>query len=190
MTHNAADSAKHVANQSQPQFRAKIDTIRGYNAFRQLGQGNLAREVLSVAADPFNLRRFVAAQEPVYDQVLAEIRSRRKRTHWMWFVFPQLDGLGSSSTAKFYAIKNVEEAQAYLNHAVLGPRLRECIHALLATDGRSASEIFGYPDDLKLHSCATLFAALPNTDPIFDRLLIKYFHGARDQRTLDLLSNS
>ena len=137
--------------------------------------------------DPFNLRRFIAAQEPVYDEALAEIRSGRKRTHWMWYVFPQLDGLGSSSTAKFYAIKSIEEAQAYLSHPVLGERLRECVNALLAIDGRSASAIFGYPDDLKLRSCATLFAALPNAESIFTELLTKYFDGAPDQRTLDLL---
>ena len=105
----------------------------------------------------------------------------------MWFIFPQLDGLGSSSTAKFYAIKSIEEAQAYLSHPVLGERLRECVNALLAIDGRSASEIFGSPDDLKLRSCATLFAALPNAESIFTELLTKYFDGAPDQRTLDLL---
>jgi uncharacterized protein (DUF1810 family) len=150
----------------------------------------MARTVDELRDDPFDLNRFVAAQEPVYDQVLAEIKSGQKRTHWMWFVFPLLDGLGSSPSAKFYAIKSDEEAQSYLNHPVLGRRLRECVNALLAIDRRSASEIFGYPDDLKLCSCATLFAALPNADPMFDRLLTKYFDGARDQRTLGLLRNS
>jgi uncharacterized protein (DUF1810 family) len=108
----------------------------------------------------------------------------------MWFIFPQLDGLGSSPTAKFYALKRIEEAQAYLNHPVLGPRLRECVNALLAIDGRSASEIFGYPDDLKLRSCATLFAALPNAEPIFEKLLAKYFRSERDERTLEILRST
>jgi uncharacterized protein (DUF1810 family) len=140
--------------------------------------------------DPFNLRRFIEAQEPLYDQILAEIRRGRKRTHWMWFIFPQLDGLGSSPTAKFYAIKSIAEAQAYAGHPILGARLRECVDALLTIDGRSASDIFGYPDDLKLRSCATLFAALPNAEPVFEMLLAKYFHSEPDERTLEILRST
>jgi uncharacterized protein (DUF1810 family) len=108
--------------------------------------------------DPHDLNRFVWAQESDYGRALAEIRSGRKRTHWMWYVFPQLDGLGFSETARRYAIRGLNEARAYLQHPVLGPRLVECTEAVLAVQGRSALEIFGTPDDLKLRSCVTLFA--------------------------------
>jgi uncharacterized protein (DUF1810 family) len=100
--------------------------------------------------DPYKLNRFVSAQERIYDRALREIRHGEKQTHWMWFIFPQIEGLGSSITSRRYAIKSVDEAQQYLNHPVLGPRLLECASAVLAVEGRSASEIFGYPDDLKL----------------------------------------
>src|SRR5262245_26838351 len=100
--------------------------------------------------DPFNLNRFVQAQEQDYDRALAEIKSGQKHTHWMWYILPQIDGLAFSSTAKFYAIASLNEAKAYLNHAILGPRLLECAEATLAVEGRSASDIFGSPDDLKL----------------------------------------
>ena len=139
------------------------------------------------ADDPYDLTRFVRAQEGSYAQALAEIRSGRKRTHWMWYVFPQIDGLGFSSTAKYYAIKGIAEAKAYLDHPVLGPRLLECAEAALRVDGRSANEIFGSPDDLKLRSCATLFACASPRDSAFDRLLAKYYRGARDGKTLQLL---
>jgi uncharacterized protein (DUF1810 family) len=137
--------------------------------------------------DAHDLRRFVRAQKDVYAQALSEIRSGRKRTHWMWFVFPQLDGLGSSPTARFYAIRTLEEARAYLDHPVLGHRLRECVEAALQVEGRSASEIFGFPDDLKLRSCATLFASLLPAGSPFDRLLQKYFPDGPDAKTLELL---
>src|SRR5579883_1362213 len=110
------------------------------------------------AGDPYNLNRFVEAQEDAYERALAEIRNGRKESHWMWYIFPQFDGLGFSATSKRYAIKGVAEAEAYLAHPVLGPRLRECTEATLHVEGRSASDIFGSPDDLKLRSCATLFA--------------------------------
>ncbi|MCE9562264.1 MAG: DUF1810 family protein [Planctomycetes bacterium] len=111
---------------------------------------------MSDANDPYNLSRFVQAQEDDYEQALSEIRSGRKRSHWMWYVFPQYDGLGFSPTTKRYAIKSVAEAKAYLNHPVLGPRLMECAEAVVRVEGHSASEIFGSPDDMKLQSCATL----------------------------------
>ena len=110
--------------------------------------------------DPYDLRRFVRAQTDDYQRALAEIVSGRKRSHWMWYVFPQFDGLAFSATSKRYAIKSVAEAQAYLAHPVLGPRLLECAEAVVRVEGRSAAEIFGSPDDLKLRSCATLFASL------------------------------
>lgn len=137
--------------------------------------------------DPFDLHRFLAAQEGVYTSVLSELRSGRKRSHWMWFIFPQIDGLGHSSTSRYYAIKSVEEARQYLSHAVLGRRLSECSEAVYSVQGRSASEIFGFPDDLKLHSSMTLFAQVGGPDSIFAKVIEKYYGGQPDKRTLGLL---
>jgi uncharacterized protein (DUF1810 family) len=137
--------------------------------------------------DRFDLNRFVQAQEEVYQRALAELKLGRKRSHWMWFIFPQINGLGFRSTAKFYAIKNKEEARAYLDHPFLGKRLRECAEALLKIEGKSAAEIFGYPDNLKLRSSMTLFAGASAADSVFSRVLDQYFEGEPDQRTLDLL---
>ncbi len=139
------------------------------------------------AEDPYDLTRFVRAQENDYEQALSEIRSGRKRTHWMWYIFPQIDGLAFSSTSKYYSIKSIAEAKAYLEHPILGPRLRECAEAVLRLEGRSATEVFGSPDDLKLRSCATLFACVSPRDSVFDRLLHKYYEGERDGKTLQLL---
>jgi uncharacterized protein (DUF1810 family) len=139
------------------------------------------------AGDPHNLSRFMQAQEDDYDQALAEIRSGRKRSHWMWYIFPQLEGLGFSSTSQRYAIKSIAEAEAYLSHPVLGPRLVECAEAVLRVEGRSAVEIFGSPDEMKLRSCATLFACVAPAGSVFDRLIDKYFQGRRDGKTLRLL---
>lgn len=136
--------------------------------------------------DPFNLSRFTKAQEGIYNNVLAELRKGEKRTHWMWFIFPQIEGLGHSSTSRYYAIKGMEEARQYLKHPVLGQRLLECTEAVLGVEGRSASEIFGYPDDLKLKSSMTLFAQVAGSQPLLGRVLDKYFHGERDVRTLSL----
>jgi uncharacterized protein (DUF1810 family) len=138
-------------------------------------------------ADPHLLSRFLQAQQEDFETALAEVRSGRKRTHWMWYIFPQLDGLAFSSTSKHYAIKNIEEARAYLAHPVLGPRLLQCAEAALGVEGRSAREIFGSPDDLKLRSCATLFACVSPPGSVFDRLLEKYYEGERDAKTLRLL---
>jgi len=137
--------------------------------------------------DPYDLRRFLQAQADDYDQALSEIRSGRKRTHWMWYIFPQIDGLAVSSTAKHYSIKSVEEARAYLDHPVLGPRLLECAAAAVGVEGRSATEIFGFPDDLKLRSCATLFACVSPASSVFERLLGKYYGSVPDDKTLRLL---
>lgn len=147
----------------------------------------MAASNATTSSDPFDLQRFVSAQAPVYDTVLAELRGGRKRTHWMWFIFPQIDGLGYSSTSKYYAIKSREEARHYLNHPVLGKRLHECATAILGIEGRSAHDIFGSPDDMKLKSSMTLFAAVAPEDPVFAQVLDKYFQGQRDRRTLDLL---
>jgi uncharacterized protein (DUF1810 family) len=137
--------------------------------------------------DPYDLDRFVRAQERDYARALAEVRSGSKRTHWMWYIFPQLDGLAHSATSKRYAIRSLEEAKAFLNHPVLGPRLLECAEAAMQVDGRAAREIFGSPDDLKLRSCATLFASVSSPGSVFERLLGKYYDDARDERTLALL---
>jgi len=134
--------------------------------------------------DPFDLDRFVQAQADVYAEALAELRAGRKRTHWMWFVFPQLAGLGFSAMAQRYAIRSADEARAYLAHPVLGPRLRECATALLAYRDRSALDILGSPDDLKLRSSATLFAQVAEADSPFHRLLRAFFGGHADDRTV------
>ena len=139
------------------------------------------------AGDPHNLNRFVQAQEGGYEQALSEVKSGQKHSHWMWYVFPQFDGLGFSSTSKRYSIKSIAEAEAYLRHPVLGPRLAQCTEAVLGIEGRSAYEIFGTPDEMKLRSCATLFAYVSPVGSVFDRLLDKYFHGERDRKTLRLL---
>jgi uncharacterized protein (DUF1810 family) len=140
--------------------------------------------------DPYDLNRFVRAQEDDYERVLSEIRSGRKRSHWMWYIFPQIDGLAFSSTSKHYSIKSLEEAKAYLDHPILGPRLLECAEAVIRVEGRSAREIFGSPDDLKLRSCATLFACASPPGSVFDRLLEKYYQGGRDDKTLRLLGSA
>ena len=137
--------------------------------------------------DPFNLVRFTSAQETIYEQACAELRSGRKRTHWMWFIVPQLDGLGYSSTAKHYAIKSREEARHYLDHPVLGERLLASAAIVLDLEGRSAWDIFGSPDDLKLKSSMTLFAVVSEPDSVFARVLDMYFHRQRDSKTLTLL---
>jgi uncharacterized protein (DUF1810 family) len=139
------------------------------------------------AADPHDLARFVDAQTGVYDRALSEIRGGRKRSHWMWFMFPQLAGLGFSATAQRYAISSRAEAAAYLAHPILGPRLVECAEAALAVEGRSAPDIFGSPDDLKLRSCATLFAQVSPAGSVFKRLLDRYYGGEPDRQTLRLL---
>ena len=122
-------------------------------------------------ADPFGLKRFLDAQRDVYEQALAELRAGCKRTHWMWFVFPQMEGLGFSETSRYYGIGTREEAAAYLAHPVLGPRLVQCAEALLDLEGRSAAQVFGYPDDLKLKSCLTLFANVAGAQSVFLQVL-------------------
>lgn len=133
------------------------------------------------------LQRFVDAQAGVYDQALAEIRRGRKTSHWMWFIFPQLAGLGSSPTARFYAIASLEEARAYAAHPVLGPRLRACAEAVAALAGRSAREVFGRPDDLKLRSSLTLFEAADPASDVYGRALDAVCEGRRDEATLQML---
>ena len=138
--------------------------------------------------DPYRLDRFIEAQEGDYENALAEIRAGRKRSHWMWYVFPQFTGLGSSPTSIEYAIKSREEAKQYLAHPVLGRRLVECAEAVLRIDNRSAHEIFGSPDDMKLRSSATLFASVSPEGSVFHRLIDKYFEGKPDVRTIELMN--
>jgi uncharacterized protein (DUF1810 family) len=137
--------------------------------------------------DPYDLFRFVQAQSSDYERALSEIRKGRKETHWMWYVFPQFDGLAFSSTSRHYAIKSVGEAEAYLRHPILGARLRESAEATLAVEGRNASDVFGSPDDMKLQSSATLFATVSPPGSVFEKVLEKYFRGECDARTIDLL---
>ncbi len=137
--------------------------------------------------DSYDLCRFTDAQESDYRSALAEIRAGRKASHWMWYVFPQYDGLGFSPTSKHYAIKSPEEAEAYFGHPVLGPRLGECVEALLAVTGRSTHQIFGSPDDMKLKSCMTLFAHISPEGSAFEQVLDKFFDGHRDLTTLELI---
>jgi uncharacterized protein (DUF1810 family) len=137
--------------------------------------------------DTFDLGRFVSAQDGVYDSALAELRGGRKRTHWMWFVFPQIAGLGSSAVSARFAIRSAAEARAYLAHPILGPRLLECCEALLELISTAATEIFGSPDDMKLRSCATLFASVSEPGSVFERVLSRFFDGKPDERTEALL---
>jgi uncharacterized protein (DUF1810 family) len=140
--------------------------------------------------DRFELERFTRGQEGIFERALGELKGGQKRSHWMWFIFPQIAGLGHSSTSRYYAIKSRGEADAYLNHPVLGPRLVECAEALLAIEGRTASAIMGYPDDLKLRSCMTLFERVAGPGSVFSRVLEKYYAGGRDERTLRLLGTT
>ncbi|MFL1876701.1 DUF1810 domain-containing protein [Hansschlegelia beijingensis] len=141
-----------------------------------------------MAQDPYDLERFVAAQAPVFDQALAELRAGAKRSHWMWFVFPQLRGLGSSPMASFYGLSSLDEARAYLAHPVLGPRLARSVETVLGVEGRSLGEVFGTPDDMKFRSSMTLFArAAGEADSVFARALARYCDGAEDGRTLALI---
>jgi len=138
--------------------------------------------------DPYNLERFVLAQNPVYKEVCAELRGGGKESHWMWFIFPQMEGLGSSPTSREFAIKSIGEAEAYLNHPILGPRLRECTQLVMAIpSGIRIREIFGYPDYLKFHSCMTLFAQVAEDKQTFKDALERHFNGELDAYTLERL---
>ena len=145
----------------------------------------------SGAADPFDLQRFVDAQDRVYDTVRSELHDGRKRGHWIWFVFPQLQGLGRSPTAIHYGISSLDEARAYLAHEVLGPRLRECAQVVVQTEGSSAEEIFGWPDNLKVCSSMTLFARAtddPDIQADFRAVLDKFYGGREDELTVEQLA--
>jgi uncharacterized protein (DUF1810 family) len=137
--------------------------------------------------DPHNLQRFIDAQHPIYGQVRDELQAGQKETHWMWFIFPQIKGLGTSATAQKYAIQSIDEAKAYLNHPLLGFRLRECTQLVNGIVGRSIEDIFGYPDHLKYHSSMTLFGHISVNEKVFANALTKYFNGQLDRKTLEVL---
>jgi uncharacterized protein (DUF1810 family) len=163
---------------------------RSYLDARRPEKVNSARRkfgMLSGMNDPFHLRRFVEAQDPIYAQVCDELRNGTKRSHWMWFIFPQIAGFGFSSMARRFAISSLEEAKAYLRHPVLGARLVECAELVLRIKGRRVRDIFGYPDDLKFRSSMTLFAQANPDAAIFKEVLQKYFAGESDPQTLALL---
>lgn len=149
---------------------------------------NVGKSLSMNQPDPFGLARFVDAQAPAYDVVLGELRAGRKRSHWMWFVFPQLRGLGSSPTAIRFGISSAEEARAYLAHELLGPRLRECARLVARIEGRTAGEVFGWPDELKLRSSMTLFALVADDDADFVAVLDKFYGGRQDPATVERLS--
>ena len=148
----------------------------------------VGKSLSSNGADPFDLRRFVDAQDRVYGSVIEELRSGRKRSHWIWFVFPQLHGLGNSATAMRYGITSLQEARAYLAHEVLGPRLRECARLVAQIDGRSADDVFGWPDNLKVRSSMTLFARATNDNADFRAVLEKFYGGEEDPVTVEQLT--
>ncbi|MBE9461543.1 DUF1810 domain-containing protein [Dyadobacter subterraneus] len=137
-----------------------------------------------------DMDKFVSAQNRDYNQALAEIKNGRKQGHWIWYIFPQISGLGMSTTSAFYGIKNIGQASRYLEHPVLGKRLIEISNAILEIKGKTANQILGSPDDLKLRSSMTLFNLVKNTDPVFQAVLDKYFNGIPDQRTIDLVKKS
>ena len=139
--------------------------------------------------DTFNLNRFIDAQERIYSIALSELGAGKKQSHWMWFIFPQIAGLGNSATASFYAIKSIDEAKAYLDHAVLGPRIEECTTTLLDQHGRSVTDIFAYPDDLKFCSSMTLFEKASSGDAVFSQAITRYCGGIRDAKTVAILEN-
>ena len=166
--------------------RTRTQALRHSSTREPRSTPRASRRHPPVHAVTHHLERFIEAQQTVYDQALAEIRSGLKQTHWMWFVFPQFDGLGLSAMSRRYAVKSLDEARAYLSHPLLGPRLLECAEAVLGVESRSAEDIFGSPDDMKLRSSATLFAQVSANGSVFHRILDKYFHGRHDQRTIAL----
>jgi uncharacterized protein (DUF1810 family) len=139
--------------------------------------------------DKYNLQRFLEAQDRCYETVRDELRAGDKQTHWMWYIFPQITGLGRSGTAQKFALASLEEAKAYLQHPILGPRLRECTQLVMNVEGRSAEQIFSYPDNLKFRSCMTLFMTATSNNELFKAALFKFFEGRPDTVTLDILAH-
>jgi uncharacterized protein (DUF1810 family) len=143
--------------------------------------------IISRMTNDYVLKRFIEAQEKDYPVALAEVKNGKKTSHWMWYIFPQIHGLGFSETSRFYAIKDINEAEEFLKHPVLGSRLIQICNELLELNTNNANKIFGSPDDLKLHSSVTLFSLLPNTDSVFQKILDKFFNGKKDTKTLRII---
>jgi uncharacterized protein (DUF1810 family) len=176
-----------------PNLRSCRQTIQKSLKFRRKTRNKYRRNCHRMHQNQMNmnsddLNRFLEAQEKDYATALAEIRNGSKRSHWMWYIFPQVKGLGFSGTSKYYAVNNLDEAEAFMQHAVLGPRLVEICEALLQLKSNNPNSIFGNPDDMKLRSSMTLFASLPSPDPVFQAVLDKYFNGEKDTKTLNLLN--
>lgn len=163
-------------------------TLRSQRSARSVSDTEATQTLQQAMNDPFGLNRFVEAQGPVYAQVLRELAAGSKASHWMWYVFPQLRGLGWTWTANHYGIASLAEARAYLAHPVLGPRLEECVALVLGLTGRSAEQIFGYPDYLKFRSCLTLFGTAAPDVPVFPEALARYCGGEADPLTLERLA--
>ena len=170
-----------------PALRAQLKLDSVDQAKNKLGRAHLPPSEVSLGSDPFDLERFVVAQHGSYPHALAELRAGRKQTHWMWYIFPQMRGLGSSSRSKRFGISGLDEARAYLAHPILGLRLRECAGAVLAHSNTTALAIFGSPDDLKLRSSATLFARASDTDSLFTQILVQFFDREEDVQTVRLI---
>jgi uncharacterized protein (DUF1810 family) len=171
----------------QSEFLFKICECAGASGY---WMGKHRRQQKSITVTKNNLKRFVDAQESSYSDALAEIKNGRKQSHWMWYIFPQIRGLGHSETSKYYAIQDLNEAELFLTHPVLGKRLIEISEVLLGLEGKTANQIFGSPDDTKLRSCMTLFSSLPGTHPVFEAVLDRYFNGAKDNKTLYIISET
>jgi uncharacterized protein (DUF1810 family) len=165
-----------------------VDPETSYGIYRALSRRSGGCFVAS-ASDPYNLQRFLDAQTPLIERVFLELNEGKKQSHWMWFVFPQIKGLGYSSTSIEFAISSRREAEAYLEHLILGSRLRQCTQLVNEIVDRSIDEIFGYPDDMKFQSSMTLFAACAPEEKVFHTALWKYFGGKVDQRTIELMSS-
>jgi uncharacterized protein (DUF1810 family) len=162
-------------------------------ACRSPNSPNSSKPIPSATAtdvSTFDLERFILAQERVYSTVVGELRNGRKASHWMWFIFPQIDGLGFSPTARHYAIRSLEEANEYLAHPILGSRLIECTGLVNNVEGKSLREIFGSPDDMKFHSSVTLFSLIEPRESVFEHALTKYFRGDLDERTIAILGTA
>lgn len=183
-------TSEETRDAAPPPHRNRLDILDNRARPTFLDGGPVARHDTPILRmnDPYDLQRFIDAQSGDYPRALAEMRAGEKRSHWMWYVFPQHAGLGRSPTAQRYAIRSVAEAEAYLRHPILGSRLVEAAEAVLGVDGRSAREIFGSPDDVKLRSSATLFARVAPPGSPFERILDKFFAGKADPRTLELVA--
>lgn len=181
---NADPSARGIARKARSAAKRSV-AARGL----EVKARSAGRAIILFMKEENNLSRFISAQETVYPQVMKELKAGRKTSHWMWYIFPQIAGLGMSPTAKFYSIMSISEAKEYLAHPVLGKRLVECCNIILSIKDRSAEAIFGYPDFMKLQSCVTLFNFIDADQKAFSQVLHKYYKDIRDQKTFEILEN-